>query len=156
MRTRAGLDGAGRPSPRPLQPSAPALPLPHTLGPLAQDAGPRLATRTLGGAPLQSAPGLVAAQVSLGTERKATKQRSKQKAKEAQRLGSCGLAWKWGCGGSTERAGKGSGGRARLSGSAPARGSPFPPLPRLPAPSGCSSFLLPSGPLGSGAGLSRG
>lgn len=31
---------------------------------------------------------------------------------------------------------------------------PFPPLPGLPAPSQCSSSLLPSGPLRSGAGLS--
>ena len=33
---------------------------------------------------------------------------------------------------------------------------PFPPLPGPPAPFLCSSFLLPSGPLRSGAGLSPG
>lgn len=41
-------------------------------------------------------------------------------------------------------------------GLAPRSRVPCPPLPGLPAPFQCSSFLLPSGPLRSGAGLSPG
>lgn len=168
--TRAPLEQAGRPSQRAaraqaadgpsplpvlgsraqghkllLPPSAPGTRRrprrPRSQAPLA---GPRGAPHSLGAAPRC---------LWEGKERPQSKRRSKEKAKEEQGPGSCGLAWAGG--GDTERAAKAPGvARGPQAHPWPAAALPSPSW--APGPSQCCSFLLPSGPLLSGAGLSPG
>lgn len=153
-RRHVARPGGGRDGPQAaegLDPT-PASRLPAPPAALAPGAGLRPAhARTLGRAPRRPRPS-----PGVSGSRKATKPRRQREGEGRRGPGAWGLAWRWGGWVDAKRAGKGPG-VARGLQARPSLAGPLPcPLPGLPAPSQRSSFLLPSGPLGSGAGLSPG
>lgn len=81
--------------------------------------------------------------MSLGTERPQSK-RGKEKAKEGQGPGACGLAWRWG-GVDTKRAGKGPGVARGLRARPPLAG-PLPSPSRAPSSLSVQFLSPPLGP----------
>lgn len=143
---RGGLAAPHTPqsaSPALLRPSAAARWAPGSRShpqPLAPGAGLPPRSRAPWAGP-RGAPG--SSQVSLGTERPQSK-RGKEKAKEGQGPGACGLAWRWG-GVDTKRAGKGPGVARGLRARPPLAG-PLPSPSRAPSSLSVQFLSPPLGP----------
>lgn len=141
--------GAHPPSsaPRP-QRAGPPAPAP-TLGP-QHPAQARRPSHAHPGQGPSALPGLEAVPRYLWEPRERPQSKRSKEKKEGQGPGDSP-----GGGVDTKRPGKAPG-VARGLQAHPRWRRPFPPLPRLPDPFQCSSFLLPSGPLRSGLGLGPG
>lgn len=143
---RGGLAAPHTPqsaSPALLRPSAAARWAPGSRShpqPLAPGAGLPPRSRAPWAGP-RGAPG--SSQVSLGTERPQSK-RGKEKAKEGQGPGACGLAWRWGRV-DTKRAGKGPGVARGLRARPPLAG-PLPSPSRAPSSLSVQFLSPPLGP----------